>query len=212
MNPDQKKKKVETRRESRGGEIGPGKILKENIRAMVVNPKTGEVFRMEEVENQIQYRMCDILIMRLAGYPDYKINTMYMEYYNAAFMGAPGVPGFDRDAQIAYYTGLPANRDFLRVPLSVTPYLQSTDAAHYQNNRATFYAMSAGYAVGNNGEAFSVAAQSTVIGLALVVAPDASNQSEDIVVARAYLVNGLELDAVGRAISLEHNISAIWEP
>jgi len=203
--------KIDTRRESRGGEVGPGKILKENIRATVIDPKTGEVFKMEEVKNQIQYRMCDILIMRLAGYEDYKINTMYMEYYNAAFIGAPGMPSFDRDVQISYYTGLGANRDFLRVPLSVTPYLQSTDTTKYQNNMATFYAMSAGYSVGNNGKPFSVAAQSTVIGLALVVAPDASNQSEDIVVARAYLVTGLELDAVGRAISLEHSISAVWE-
>ena len=212
MNSDPREK-VDTRRKSpilKGGNVRPNRILKENIRAYQINPVTGEIFLMEETSNQIQYGMCDILIMRAVGYDDYAINTMYFEYYNAAFLPAPATPTFTRDEQLAYYTGLPANRDFLRVPLIVSPYMQSTDSTRYSANMATLYAMSSGFTEGHNGEPFTVAAQSTVIGLALVVAPDAANQSEDIVAARSYLANGIPI-GTGRAVALEHSIYAVWE-
>lgn len=193
----------------KGGVIPVNKILKENVRVWSVDERTGVIKKMQEARNDLQYAMCDALIRRLFGYPNYNIQTMYMEYANAAFVPVPAAPVFDRDDQLEYYLGLPANRDFLRIPLVISPNYQTTDSSHYDSNMATVYAMSSGHTEGHNGEPFNPTVQSTVIGIALVVSPEPDNQSEDIVVARAYLDAGIEVEA-HHAIGISHTIYAAW--
>lgn len=185
-------------------------IPKNDKGMLLVDPRSvvessGAVLRMSDFGNQMQYSAADLTIRCLAGFTAYSVAGMYMEFVNAAHIPVPADPVFGRDAGISYYLGLGDHRDFLRVPLTVSPYFQSTNASRYVSNQVTFYAMSSGHTQGYNGKPFDATNQSTVIGLALVAMPDPANQSNDIILCRSYEMTNIEVDA-NRAVGLAHTI------
>jgi len=123
------------------------------------------------------------------GDATYKISKVYVEFENNA--GAVTPPTFVNTEGRSYYTGLVAPRDYLRVDLlgapqlSIVPGYAAYFTAGVSGNRLTFLAQTAGSA-GENGVGFSNALNSTVFGVALVAAPDDSDKSKDVIVARGY--------------------------
>ena len=119
--------------------------------------------------------------------PEYAIAGMYVEFANSASPVAP--PAYDRDVSsgVAYYNSLsgdPTN-DYLRVQL-ISGVLNTADAAVYPNgNTPTFFAMTTGV-TGVHGKTFSDAADSRVIGAALVAMPDETDATRDLVLSRFY--------------------------
>jgi hypothetical protein len=117
----------------------------------------------------------------------YGISGMYVEFANN---GSPvAIPSYDRetDSGVAYYNSLAddAERDYLRVQL-ISGVLGSSDAAVYPNgNEPTFFAMTSGV-TGVHGKAFSDAADSRVVGAALVAMPDETDATQDLVLSRFY--------------------------
>tara|TARA_Y100000034_G_scaffold109004_1_gene139860 strand:- start:611 stop:1195 length:585 start_codon:yes stop_codon:yes gene_type:complete len=169
-----------------------------NVRAYQIDPKKHTIKKLEdleklkpvaEVKNLDMFGAYDVIGRAMAGYSAYYINTYYFEFANGA---APATPVFDRDDTIAYYLGLGANRDFLRIPIAIAPSL-SASTTDYDSNRATFFAVSSGHTAGFNGTTFSNASASRVIGIALVCSPDLSDQTQDIVCARAYFSTSIPL-------------------
>lgn len=172
-----------------------------NVRAYLVDHKKHTVIRLEDIKdlkpvaethNLDMYAGYDVIGRAMAGYSNYYINYFYFEYVNVAAIPVPAVPSFNRTAGIEYYTGLGANQDYLRVPISITPNLQATSSS-YDNNQVEFFATSSGFTAGEGGTAFTAAQQSTVNGIALVCSPDTSDSSQDIVCARAYFDPGDEI-------------------
>jgi hypothetical protein len=153
------------------------------IRLFSFDPRTGIIRKMIERENLVLYGGADILAKLLSGDPKYAVNTMYLEFSNIA----PAIPSFDRTGGVSYYNGLAAdpNVDFLRVPLTVNPVIDSSDPVLYLGNRVTFFGVSEG-TTGFHGKTFGPVAPSTVYGAALVAAPDVLDQSQDVVFSRAY--------------------------
>ena len=190
-----------------------------NVRAYLYNPKLHKVVRIDdlknlkpvaETHNLDMYAGYDVVGRAMAGYSNYYVNTFYFEFTN---VGAGGVvpnprPVFSGDDDITYYTGLAANYDYLRVPISIAPDLQAS-TADYTSNQVEFFATSSGNTSGENGEDFGSGALvlSTVYGLALVCAPDPSDKLQDIIVARAYFDLGDEVLLLpNQNIGITHSI------
>lgn len=119
--------------------------------------------------------------------PEYAIAGMYVEFANSASPVAP--PAYDREpvSGIAYYNDLATDpdKDYLRVQL-ISGVITSSDAEAYPNgNVPTFFAMTSGL-VGVHGKTFSDAADSRVIGAALVAMPDETDATRDLVLSRFY--------------------------
>jgi len=169
------------------------------VRFMLFDPRTNAVKKTIERSNLILYGAADILAQLIAGNADYKINAMYIEFENT---GGPPVipPAFDRSGGRAYYDGLGAGKDYLRVPILVSPALSASGVA-YQNNQATFFAVTEGVA-GVHGTTFDIT--SVVYGAALVAAPDIGDQSQDIVFSRVYTEIGSIQKEVG------HEVGVTW--
>jgi len=126
------------------------------------------------------------------GDSTYQINRMYIEFENVATPAtAVSVPTFSATAGLAYYQGLVSPKDYLSVPLlgqstlSIATGYESYFTAGVDGNQLTFLAQSAGSA-GVNGVPFSNALNSKVYGIALVSAPDSSDATKDILIARGY--------------------------
>lgn len=137
--------------------------------------------------NIVTYEGIDLLGKLLAG-QDYTINTMYMEFTNS--LTVPTVTPDPADGR-SYYAALDvgsSDLDYIRVPLTADPVLESTDATKFSTNRVNFFAMSTGATAGRGGHVFSNAATppSKIYGVALVCAPDANDASQDIVFSRSY--------------------------
>jgi len=127
-----------------------------------------------------------------AGNPAFKVAAAYLEYKNVINpTDQVPVPGFDRAGGLSYYSSLPANQDFLRVPLAGTPAIdiapgsENYFVAGVSGNRATFSAQSAG-ATGNLGRPFSTAANSKLFGIALVATPVLGDWTHDVLLSRGY--------------------------
>jgi hypothetical protein len=130
------------------------------------------------------------------GDGNYRINAMYIEFENVTSpTDNVTIPSFTRDEGLSYYTGLSSSsvKDYLRLEINITPSI--TIESGYENyftsnvdgNLLTFFRQSAG-TQGVNSKTFSDSVNSKVYGAALVVAPDFSDSSQDIVFARAYFV------------------------
>jgi hypothetical protein len=151
----------------------------------LVNSVTGKRRSVEVGHNIVVYEGIDLLGELLVG-TGTAINAMYMEFQNGGT--TPTVdpdPAEGRSYYAALDTGL-SSRDYLRIVMSSTPTLSSTDPSKYTSNKATFYAMSGGQTVGAGGHPFTAAAQSTVYGVALVAAADIDDPSQDMVFSRSY--------------------------
>ena len=165
------------------GKIGLWRILDSGI----VVPVT---FRPNQIQDAWGYAAAMAL-----GYGGtaYTIRYMYIEYENVTSPeDAVAIPSFGTDEGVDYYELLSesATRDYLRVPMVTEPVLGIASGyedlfAHGGGNKLTFFAQCAGSA-GVHGKAYSNAANSKVFGVGLVAAPDSTDHSRDIVVARNY--------------------------
>jgi len=185
-------------------EYAPGRQLAGAIRIFLFDPVTKRIKQMIARRNLILYSGADIMAALAAGVPDMKIATMYMEFENLADPGDdPVVPSYDRTGGIAYYTGLSAspNKDFLRIPITVSPALSTSDETLYNGNVATFFAVSSGLS-GFHGKSFGPSANSAVYGAALVSSPEPEDQTRDIVFARTYSGIGKILKETGFEIGI----------
>lgn len=164
--------------------------------------RNGQWSELEVGHNIVTYEGIDLLGKLLAG-RDYTINTMYMEFSNGGT--TPSItpdPAAGRSYYAALDTGLSAS-DYLRIPLSVEPSLESTDATKFETNKATFFGMSTGQTAGRGGHIFSASETSKVYGVALVAAPDPNDASQDIVFSRSY-------DFTPKQKQTDEEISIIW--
>jgi hypothetical protein len=137
--------------------------------------------------NTLVYTGVDLLA-RILAWQDLRINAAYLEFMPAGG-GDPPETTVDPAEGRSYYqdidNGVGMGSDYLRVPIVVPPYIDSTDADRFAGNRVTFSAFSTG-SQGVNGKPFGDNA--TIFGLALVYAPDMGPgaREHDIVFARSY--------------------------
>lgn len=169
-------------------QIGLGNAVG-HLRVMVL-PKDAPPYRIVEVPNLVLYGWADVATQLHAGNAEYRVGTMYFEFENLANpadMIPP--PTFDRSGGVSYYNNLSSPKDFLRVPITISPTIISSDPSKYQGNQITFFTVTEG-AAGEHGVIFDNASNSTVYGYGLVSSPVQSDQSQDIVVARTYPTGG----------------------
>jgi len=178
------------------------------VRLFSFDPKTGKIRSMIEKQNLILYSGADIMAKCLAGDTAYAISSMLMEFKNLPSPSDPITPpAFDRTGGIAYYNGLAASldTDYVRVPLVSSPDFTLSDALYYQNNEATYFAVSEGSA-GVHGKAFGPGSNSAVYGAALVATPDPVQPSSDVVFSRVYSGIGKILKEAGFEIGITWTI------
>jgi len=160
--------------------------------------------KIVECRNKVLFSGADILTFLISGTPGFRLGTMYVEFENLADPAdAPSVPSFDRTGGVGYYNGLGSSpdKDFIRVPITVSPALSSSDESVYENNLATFFAVTEGLA-GFHGKSFGPSANSAVYGAALVASPEVDDQSQDRVYARTYTGIGKLLKQSGFEIGV----------
>lgn len=126
------------------------------------------------------------------GNPAYKVAAAYIEYKNVVNPGDPvPIPAYDRTAGLAYFTTLPVNQDYLRVPLAgfptidIAPGFEPYFISGLTGNRVSFVAQSAG-SQGVLGRPFSDAALSKIFGITLVATPVLSDPTQDVILSRGY--------------------------
>ena len=133
-------------------------------------------------------------IARTLGMGDisYKINRMYVEFENVATPAtAVSVPSFSAAEDRGYYAALAAPKDYLRVPLLGAPTLgilsgyEAFFTDGVDGNMLTFLSQTEG-SIGMHGVTFSNVLNSKVYGLAMVAAPSASDETQDVIVTRDY--------------------------
>lgn len=175
------------------------------VRFFSVNTRTGEIRQLIERTNLVLFSGADVLAQLLSGARGYHVATMYLEFKNLALPTDPvAAPAFGRDGGLPYYNGLIASldTDFLRVPLLVSPLVESS-GGDYAGNQITFFGVSEG-ASGFHGKPFLVSSNSAVYGAGLVASPEPDDQSQDRVYARSYTGIGKILKETG------HEIGVTW--
>jgi hypothetical protein len=167
---------------------------------MLLDPKTGRVFKEVGNKNLVLYGGADILAKLLAGNSNYALAGMYIEFENQA--GTPTPPAFDRSATKSYYDSLGGDplRDYLRIPFASSPLL-APSSADYNFNRLSLFAVTSG-TTGVHGKSFSSASDSTVFGAALFSSPDPTDSTQDVIYARTYSIG-----AIARAANLEVGVN-----
>jgi hypothetical protein len=163
------------------------KNVRSRVRFFSIDKRTGMVRKLLERTNLVLFEGADVLAQLLSGARGFHVATMYLEFKNLALPADPITPPtFDRGGGIGYYNGLisSTDTDFLRVPLTVSPLVESS-GGDYAGNQVTFFGISEGVA-GFHGKPFLAGSNSAVFGAGLVASPDPSDQSLDRVYARAY--------------------------
>lgn len=177
------------------------------VRFFLFNKETGEVKKVVEKSNLILFSGADILAQLISGNPEFAVDAMYLEFQNLVSPSDPITPpAFDRTGGVAYYNGLSGspNRDFLRVPLTVSPLITPANA-NYAGNQITFFGISEG-TIGFEGKPFNPAVNSAVFGAALIATPDFGDQSQDVVFSRVYAGIDKILKEVGFEIGVTWTI------
>ena len=154
--------------------------------------------------NLVMYGAADAMANLVAGNGQYAISYMYYDYINN--VTPPSISAItDRTAGISYFQGIPhtTGEDWLRIPIFSGAKLSvygptTTIASYYNSNMATFIATSAssvqtGMSASNL--TFSSAANSNIIGVALVCAPVNSDSTKDIVFSRLALSSPIVVQA-----------------
>lgn len=115
------------------------------------------------------YTAGDIIAALLSGDLTHKISHVYFIYENNVAPTALTPARGDTAGTGGTFLSLAGNYDFIRVPVLATPAIAAVDGNH-NGNRVTFTAVGTG--VGEaQGLAFSAAANSHVVNVALVAAP-----------------------------------------
>lgn len=161
-----------------------------------IDERTGTQTVIAAQKNQIQYTWGHIAAMLFGALPGtdrekYRVGAVYFEYENVLSAGTNVVEPttFPKTLDISYYNSLGSNRDFLRIPIQVTPALstaagyQSLLPTENQTNQLTFFAQTSG-AAGHFGLGFSSAAYSKIYAAALVATPSIEDQTKDVIFAR----------------------------
>jgi hypothetical protein len=147
--------------------------------------KTGEIRKMVAQKNTIPYEGADVMARVLAGDVTYAPAAMFFEFENTA--GSPVIPTAARDEGIDYYLSTLASestKDYLRVPLIVSPSFTSSGAA-YAGNQVTFFAVTSGMQ-GIHGKTFDHTVDSQVYGVALAATPTPDQYTLDKLFSRSY--------------------------
>lgn len=182
--------------------IDPKDFVRGSVKLFDVDP-FGALRLLAERHNLYLYSGADIVAAILAGKPGYNIATMYMEFENVASPGDPIIPpAYDRSSNVSYYSDLTSPRDFLRVPLTITPTIVSSDAGKYQGNQVTFFGISSGI-VGENGLPFVHTVNSTIFGGALVASPVTDTQANDRLFSRTYWADAAVLKQQNHQIGVQ---------
>jgi hypothetical protein len=155
-----------------------------------------------------------IITQLLAGNLAFKVAAGYLEYKNVVNGTDPvPVPVYDRTSGLAYFNGLPANQDFLRVPLVGLPAIDTTtDYLPYftpgvNGNRVTFKLQTTG-TVGVLGLPFSNTVNSKLFGLTLVATPLFADRTQDLILSRGYFgVPDQQLKQVGSQLGVNWRIA-----
>ncbi len=157
------------------------------------------------------YLACKAIGQRDASYG---INCMYIEYANVASPGDPvSIPSFNRQDSRSYYEGLGAGRDYLRIPLRSTPFIDA--APGYESyfpdpgtgNRLTVSAQSSG-TQGTLGRPFSDTVNSKVAGVALVAAPSLSDRTKDVLFSRFYYsTDKQKVKSAGQQFGIQYGLT-----
>jgi len=122
----------------------------------------------------------------LLGDARYAVGAMYFEFRNLANPSDdPAPPVFDKTVGIEYYMGLQYSydRDFIRVPVIASNQVSVTEDGNYL---VSYYAVTPGDDNGFWGKSFDALSNSVVYGGALVATVSPSQQSQDVLIARAY--------------------------
>ncbi len=132
-----------------------------------------------------------ILTQLLRGRREYKINAVYLEFYNVASPGDPvTVPSIEVTEGRDYFDNLGANADYLRVQLVTPPTIRPQAGeeslfAEEMGNEIEWFCLSEGEA-GINGLPFGYGSNSVVYGMALVATPVWGDRTQDLIFARGY--------------------------
>ena len=128
--------------------------------------------------NQIQDDYAKILPLLIAGNPDGKINTLYLEYENVASpTDTVAATTFGTDLGAQYFTDLTGDKDFIRHRLVMTPtagdgYVEITEVI---GSETGFHNLPFG----------TDSVNSRIYSMALVAAKS-DDQTQDLVFARAH--------------------------
>lgn len=167
--------------------------------------------------NQIQYDWGFVAAKTIGeGDRNYRVSSLYIEYENVSLPGDPVTPpSFARDEGVDYYIdlALSSTRDFLRVPLLVSPTIgiepgfEDWFTEGVNGNLLTFYTQTQGTA-GFHGKPFSAAVNSKVFGAALVATPLFADQTQDVVFARTYFdVSDQEVKSASKQFGVTWDVS-----
>lgn len=149
----------------------------------------GPPTRLIWTSNDVLFGGADVMARLVAGDAEFKLRVMYFEFENLSNPADPiTAPVFDRSGGLSYYQNLLDPKDYLRVPITVSASLLSSDDTKFQGNQATFFALTGGNK-GVNGRTFAAASNSTVYGVALAAAPVLDDPTRDIVFARDYFTD-----------------------
>lgn len=171
------------------------------VRIYSFDPVTGKIDRVVEGPNLVMYSGADIMARLVAGDRSYTPAAIYFEYENLVDPGnVPVPPAYSRSDGIGYYNGLASPRDYLRVPITVTPTISSSDEDKYDGNQTTFFAITSG-SEGVHGLPFSEANNSKVFGYAIAATPIPEDPQNDVIFSRTYK-EGI-LKTTGRQIGIQ---------
>jgi len=140
--------------------------------------------------NLLVYEWGAIVARALAeGLPVYRIAAMYVEFVNVAAPGDPiSIPALDRTRSLDYYTGLQhsSDRDYMRVDVQ-SANVFSTDEALFPKGNAVMFSARTGVGTGVWGKTFSYAANSVIVGGALVARVNPADPTQDLLFSAWYL-------------------------
>ena len=140
--------------------------------------------------NLLVYEWGAVVARALAeGLPIYRIAAMYVEFVNVATPGdAISIPALDRTRSLDYYTGLQhsPDRDYMRVDMQSSSVFSSDEELFPKGNAVTFSART-NTGIGVWGKQFSYAANSVIVGGALVAKVNPIDPTQDLLFSAWYL-------------------------
>ena len=166
----------------------------------------GSITRSFSGHNEIMNGLIQAAAKLFSGDTTYKAAALYFEFQNLAAAGdTPNYPTFEASDGVEYYTGLQYSltNDFIRVPLLSSPSASMIDAATW---RLSVHAITPDSTAGFFAKAFSSAANSVIIGGALVATPVPGTQSSDIILCRNYPTGTKVPKTTGEEISMTWNV------
>jgi hypothetical protein len=156
-------------------------------------------------DNLVVYTWAAAVTQLLAGNINYAVGAAYLQYQNCVNpTDVVPVPAYDRTRNTSYFSNLPSNQDYLRVPLVGTPTI-SIGAGYGQyfttplGNQVTFTVLATGV-VGVNGLPYSAANNSKIFGMSLVATPGPTAAQDVLISSGYYATIDQQLKLVGSQV------------